>query len=110
MNPDAFLDLMEAVEDAGGAHLTEVCVPRRYKLAKRPDTKPRVFYTSGCGNAARFVVPYKGMGGQDLTLIACAVDDWMDRWPRFKPGHEGEPLVDLDPDPTPEDAVLCLSK
>lgn len=54
-------------------------------------------FTSGCGQESRFVIPYRlpeGKLGAQMakhhdkelgpTLVACAVDDDMGRWPRFK--------------------------
>ena len=78
-SPEAFLALMETVEEQGGVHLTEACQPKPFSL-RYPDDRVKKFHTTGCRQQARFVVPY----GEGQTLIACAVDDNMGAWPRFK--------------------------
>lgn len=83
LDPDSFLALMEVVEDAGGVHLTEACVGRKYKQAKHPGQRKETRFTTRCNKPARFLIPYIGEQDQDSTLIACANDDWIDAWPRF---------------------------
>ena len=83
LKPEQFLTLMERVEEQGGVHIKDHCVPRRYVLkVPTPDgyERKRSVYTTGCGQDSRFVIPY-GEGG---NLIACANDDRMDLWPRFQ--------------------------
>lgn len=112
-SPDEFLQLMEAVEAQGGAHSSEPCKPRNYKLRmpKPGNATVRVwknFTTTGCGAEARFVVPYdptqpvsikhKGQTSTDEPTeselaamvdrgagmaAVCAVDDSLGLWPRF---------------------------
>lgn len=90
-HPDDFLRLLESVEDGGGAVLTGLCTPQRYKL--KVEGKVRDYFTTGCRRESRFLIPYelpKGRLGQKMAkrgaglVTACAVDDDMGKWPRFK--------------------------
>jgi hypothetical protein len=124
-----FLNLIEAVEDAGGANLPDPCMPEDivYEVATKTNKRTRVHVDStGCGHTARFAVPYDPtaevqipldkdkdpgnlvrdrqvvvdlhMGLDQVTeeeaarlkafdagiVTACAVDDNMGQWPRFR--------------------------
>lgn len=100
-NPDDFFALIEAVEEAGGAHLPEPCVPPRYRI-KLPDPssglrRMQTMQATGCHKETRFVIPYdKPIYERDddgkiiaegeaeaATLPVCAVDDDLGKWPRF---------------------------
>ena len=90
---DAFLDLMEAVEEVGGVHLTGPCEGYKYSLEMpsamtESGQRKRTFTTTQCRQAARFVIPYELEDGSQSTLVACAFDDGMQRWPRFQGGAE----------------------
>lgn len=56
------LNLIEAVEDAGGAHLRdEPCVPRDivYEVKTRTSKNTRIHVDStGCGRPSKFLIPY----------------------------------------------------
>ena len=85
-SPDAFLALMEQVEDQGGIHLKDRCVPRRYVLPREGSDgkkRNRTYFTTGCNADARFLVPYDGENGP-RSAVVCAVDDEMGKWPRFQ--------------------------
>lgn len=101
-----FFNLMEAVEDQGGEHLDRLCAARSYTFlqtrAEEQDNggwkfvangKNKVVTLPSCGNSALFTVPYavtdeeweKGDEiGWSGELTACAVEDDMGLWPRFK--------------------------
>lgn len=94
------------VERQGGVHLDDRCSSRTYKLIF-DDGKAKEINVPGCGNESLFLVRYepashakiyaydktkkngcgkeitsKGDKGDGLAKV-CAVDDMMDRWPRF---------------------------
>lgn len=66
-HPDDFLSLVSEVEEQGGTHTHEQCMPRGLRFDNQPpnitnfdDTDPRVTKivgSAGCKRAAKFVVP-----------------------------------------------------
>lgn len=82
-----FLELMEKVEDAGGVLGPDSCQPKRYTLKTEKDgrvLKTESVMTTGCHNETIFMIPYEKHSGGTETVIACAVDDDIARWPRFQ--------------------------
>lgn len=90
-SPDDFLVLMERIESDGGQHLPGVCRGSKYKL-EVPTHKGRrkeQFFTTGCLNESRFLVPYQAPEGDEALAaqgmaVVCAVDDAVGLWPRFQ--------------------------
>jgi len=87
--PDEFIALLEEVEHQGGALLNDPCEPSYFNL-EQPDAsgklKLRKLSTTGCGNDCRMGVPYQPPEGTTgaAFVAACAVDDNMGDWPRFR--------------------------
>lgn len=94
-HPDDFLRLLEGVEAEGGAMLPDRCRATKYAL-RIPDADSelrfRDFFTTGCGQDTRFVLPYKlpkGKLGEKMEsrggglVTVCAVDDEVGKWPRY---------------------------
>lgn len=112
IDPDTFLSLIEAVENQGGAHLSERHVPRSFKIRLPApgsmDMRVKELFRTGCNREALFLVPYDPAeevtirsydkdaphgSGPSVTVPAdsgegmakvCAVDDNVAMWPRFK--------------------------
>jgi hypothetical protein len=112
-SPDQFLDLIEAVEDDGGVHVSGVHNPRalHYKVPSIEGGKWVDAFTVGCKREANFQIPYdpteavtipvgKKIDRYDVDrptpddadaqiergaglLTVCAVDDNLGMWPRF---------------------------
>jgi hypothetical protein len=77
---DEVIELMDRVEEQGGEHLDDQCTARRYSFVgdkMKPVTLP------GCGNSLLFDVPYTGENEKQESVVVCAVDDDMGKWPRF---------------------------
>ena len=88
-NPDAFLLLMEKIEDQGGVHLPDVCEGSTYALdmpsaMTKAGHKSRRFTTTTCRQDARFLIPYISEDDSSQNVIVCANDDLVTRWPRFE--------------------------
>lgn len=83
LTPDALLELMETIESNGGVHLAGLCKGVKYKQAKHPGEKKIDRFTTRCNKPAKFIIPYVGEDDLDGTLIVCANDDRIDRWPRY---------------------------
>jgi hypothetical protein len=93
-----FLNLMEAVHDAGGESLPERCDGRVLKYTQEDSKGRQKTYetkTQGCKRDSRFVVPYElgDLSTKDRNAMlkrgggfikACAHDDDMGQWPRFR--------------------------
>lgn len=77
---DEIVDLMDSVEEQGGTHLDRQCKARKY-IFTGDRIKPAIL--PGCGNDLLFAVPYEGRAGAAGSVVACAVDDDMGKWPRF---------------------------
>lgn len=63
-HPDDFLNLVEEVEQQGGAHLNEVCKPEQFRLnlplddsAPTGQKKSVKLQTTGCSRRAKMLVP-----------------------------------------------------
>jgi len=90
------LELIEAVEAAGGEMASGRCQPTKFTLKiKEADgvARSRDFLTTGCGSESRFIVPYTKQDqtvgdnlirGAEGTAVLCANDDRMDLMPRFQ--------------------------
>lgn len=89
--------LHRRVEKQGGALLDEPCRPTELPglmpgqppyprinkgLAPKEEVVPA--YTGGCGGMTRLAVPYDGEEGRHGIVTACAIDDAMHQWPRFR--------------------------
>lgn len=78
--PDDLFALLAVVEAEGGAHLSGACKPRRIAKLSKPGDH---CYAHGCGDEARFQVPYEDNSGDEKFVTACANGDLMERWPRL---------------------------
>jgi hypothetical protein len=83
-----FFRLMEAIEDQGGEHLDQTHDPIYHTDLAGDNPKVKGFEMVYCGLDVLFEIPYEGLdkNGDEIgvqPITACAVDDWIGRWPRF---------------------------
>lgn len=83
-----FFRLMEAIEDQSGVQLDETHDAVYHTDLAGDNPKVKGFEMQYCGLDVLFEVPYDALDieGNEVgvhPITACAVDDWMGRWPRF---------------------------
>lgn len=87
---DDFAKLVRMVEKQGGSQLPEPCTGTPFAIEQPLLTggfEPVPVDTQHCGNFSLFAVPYDPEPGSDDDVgyvTACAVDDSMNLWPRFR--------------------------
>lgn len=86
---EEFADLVRAVEQQGGQQLPDMCLPTVYRLKQPTPSGPRRVdvETVGCEQFCLLAIPYdpEPKSKKKVNAVtACAVDDNVGMWPRFR--------------------------